>query len=54
MKKGLSKIAMALFAAGLASWFVNNPTWLSVQRYFMGFVLSGLAVRLMLEQRKTA
>ena len=44
----------ALFAAGIASWFVRNPTWLALQRYFMGFVLAGLAVRLMLEQRRTA
>jgi threonine/homoserine/homoserine lactone efflux protein len=47
-------LLIALFAAGIASWFVNNPTWLSVQRYFMGFVLSALAVRLMIEQRRMA
>ncbi|MBU6956468.1 LysE family translocator [Pseudomonas sp. CVAP len=45
---------IALFAAGIASWFVNNPSWLAVQRYFMGFVLAGLAVRLMSEQRRMA
>ena len=47
-------LLIALFAAGIASWFVNNPNWLAMQRYFMGFVLSGLAVRLMLEQRRVA
>ncbi|KAB0485149.1 Threonine/homoserine/homoserine lactone efflux protein [Pseudomonas reinekei] len=47
-------LLIALFAAGIASWFVNNPTWLAMQRYFMGFVLGGLALRLMLEQRRTA
>ncbi|MNG29557.1 hypothetical protein D3C84_1150060 [compost metagenome] len=47
-------LLIALFAAGIASWFVNNPTWLALQRYFMGFVLSALAVRLMLEQRRAA
>jgi threonine/homoserine/homoserine lactone efflux protein len=47
-------LLIALFAAGIASWFVNNPSWLAVQRYFMGFVLSALAVRLMLEQRRMA
>lgn len=47
-------LLIALFAAGIASWFVNNPTWLAVQRYFMGFVLAGLAVRLMSEQRRMA
>ncbi|MCU1749575.1 LysE family translocator [Pseudomonas sp. 6D_7.1_Bac1] len=45
-------LLIALFAAGIASWFVNNPTWLAVQRYFMGFVLTGLAVRLMAEPRR--
>jgi threonine/homoserine/homoserine lactone efflux protein len=45
---------IAMFAASIASWFINNPTWLAVQRYFMGFVLAALAVRLMLEQRRSA
>ncbi|MBC2655980.1 LysE family translocator [Pseudomonas sp. MSSRFD41] len=45
-------LLIALFAAGIASWFASNPTWLSAQRYFMGFVLAGLAVRLMFEQRR--
>ncbi|MBO0491720.1 LysE family translocator [Pseudomonas sp. Marseille-Q1929] len=45
---------IAVFAASIASWFINNPTWLAVQRYFMGFVLAALAVRLMLEQRRNA
>ena len=47
-------LLIALFAAGIASWFVRNPTWLAMQRYFMGLVLGGLVVRLMLEQRRTA
>lgn len=46
-------LLIALFAAGIAVWFVRNPLWLAVQRYVMGFVLAALAVRLMLEQRKT-
>ncbi|MES2871756.1 MAG: LysE family translocator [Pseudomonadota bacterium] len=45
-------LLIALFASGIAVWFVRNPLWLAVQRYVMGFVLAGLAVRLMLEQRK--
>ena len=45
---------IAMFAASIASWFINNPTWLTVQRYFMGFVLAALAVQLMLEQRRNA
>ncbi|WP_434703693.1 LysE family translocator [Pseudomonas sp. Z1-12] len=47
-------LLIALFAAGIASWFVHNPSWLAVQRYFMGFVLGALALRLMLEQRRSA
>jgi threonine/homoserine/homoserine lactone efflux protein len=39
-------------AATLAGWFVRNPRWLAVQRYVMGFVLAGLAVRLAAEQRR--
>ena len=58
---GLSQISVsftvnlliALFASGIAVWFVRNPLWLAVQRYVMGGVLAALAVRLMLEQRKT-
>lgn len=47
-------LAIALSAARLARWFVTNPQWLAVQRYVMGFVLAGLAVRLAAEQRKAA
>lgn len=47
-------LLIALFAAGVASWFVRNPLWLAIQRYFMGFVLGALAVRLALEQRRGA
>lgn len=47
-------LLIALSAAGIASWFSRTPTWLAVQRYFMGFVLAALAVRLALEQRRNA
>lgn len=47
-------LLVAVSAAGIASWFVRNPVWLSVQRYVMGFVLAALAVRLALEQRRGA
>jgi threonine/homoserine/homoserine lactone efflux protein len=57
---GLTQIAVsfsvnlliALCAAGIASWFSRNPAWLATQRYFMGFVLGALAVRLAMEQRR--
>ncbi|PWB32028.1 lysine transporter LysE [Pseudomonas sp. SDI] len=57
---GLTQIAVsfsvnlliALFAAGLAAWFVRYPLWLMLQRYVMGFVLAALALRLVQEQRQ--
>ena len=42
---------IAISAAGIASWFAKNPTWLAVQRYLMGFVLASLAIRLAFEKR---
>lgn len=45
-------LAIALSAAQLAAWFLRNPRLLAAQRYFMGFVLAGLAVRLAAEQRR--
>lgn len=47
-------LCIALSAASLASWFVRNPRWLAAQRFLMGFVLAGLAVRLAAEQRRAA
>lgn len=47
-------MAIVLSASSLAGWFVHNPRWLVVQRYFMGFILAGLAVRLASEQRRAA
>jgi threonine/homoserine/homoserine lactone efflux protein len=44
--------AIILSAARLAAWFGRNPLWLALQRWFMGLVLGGLAVRLALEQRR--
>ncbi|HJV39937.1 MAG TPA: LysE family translocator [Geothrix sp.] len=47
-------LAIALSAARLAAWFGRNPLWLAAQRYFMGFVLAGLAIRLAVERRHAA
>lgn len=47
-------LVIALSAAKLAAWFLRNPRWLAVQRYFMGFVLAALAVRIAAEQRRAA
>ncbi|WP_346838829.1 LysE family translocator [Microbulbifer sp. SAOS-129_SWC] len=46
-------LLIVLFAAGISRWFARRPLWLGVQRYVMGFVLAGLAVRLAAEQRRT-
>jgi len=45
-------LLVTLSAARIALWFSHNPTWLAVQRYFMGLVLGALAVRLLSEQRR--
>ncbi|MFC6634552.1 LysE family translocator [Microbulbifer taiwanensis] len=57
---GLTQIAVSfsvnllivLSAAGISGWFGRNPAWLALQRYVMGFVLAGLALRLAAEQRR--
>jgi len=45
-------LVIILSAARLAAWFGRNPLWLALQRWFMGLVLGGLAVRLALEERR--
>lgn len=47
-------LVITLLAAGIAAWFSRNQAWLAAQRYFMGSVLAGLAVRLAIEQRHGA
>ena len=45
--------AMIALAAGSISRFLGSrPTWLLVQRWLMGTVLAGLAVRMVLEARR--
>ncbi|SEF75776.1 LysE family translocator [Billgrantia desiderata] len=44
-------LAIALSAAGIATWFQQRPTWLAVQRYVMGGVLAGMAAKLAAEPR---
>lgn len=48
----LINMSIVLSAGSLASWFVRNPQWLAAQRYVMGSVLAGLAIRLASEQRQ--
>jgi threonine/homoserine/homoserine lactone efflux protein len=45
-------LLIVLTAAGIAGWFARNPLWVYAQRYLMGFVLAGLAVRLVFERRR--
>ncbi|GAB3347116.1 LysE family translocator [Lysobacter tyrosinilyticus] len=45
-------LLIALSAAGIASWFARKPVWMAAQRYFMGTVLGGLAIRMALEPRR--
>ena len=45
-------LLITLFAAQIALWFSGNPHWLRAQKWVMGTVLAGLAVRLALEQRR--
>jgi len=45
-------LILILSAARLAAWFARNPLWLAVQRWVMGFVLAGMAVRLALDPRR--
>jgi threonine/homoserine/homoserine lactone efflux protein len=47
-------LLIVLFGAALASWFARHRLWLALQRYVMGFVLGGLALRLALEPRRAA
>src|SRR5579864_922448 len=43
---------IALAAGSIARFLGTRPTWLLVQRWLMGTVLAGLAVRMALETRK--
>jgi threonine/homoserine/homoserine lactone efflux protein len=44
--------AVALMAASIATFLAGRPAWLVVQRWLMGTVLAGLAVRMATEARR--
>lgn len=44
-------LTIVLLAGTVASWMVARPSWLVFQRWLMGTILAGLAVRLALERR---
>jgi threonine/homoserine/homoserine lactone efflux protein len=43
---------IALGAGSIALFLAQRPSWMLVQRYLMGTVLAGLAVRMAFEARK--
>lgn len=44
-------LLLIAFAGGVAAWFARHPAFILVQRWLMGIVLAGLAVRLAMERR---
>ncbi len=51
MIASLMNLLIMLSASGIAAWFSANQLLLQVQRYLMGTVLAGLALRLVLQER---
>ena len=57
---GLAQIAVSFTgntmiivgAGGIAAFFATRPTWLKVQRWLMGTVLAGLALRMAFETKR--
>jgi threonine/homoserine/homoserine lactone efflux protein len=43
---------IALAAGSIARFLTRRPSWMLVQRYLMGTVLAGLAVRLAFEAKR--
>jgi threonine/homoserine/homoserine lactone efflux protein len=43
---------IAVMAGSIAAFFVSRPVWQVVQRWLMGTVLTGLAVRMAVEGRR--
>lgn len=43
---------IAVTAGSIAAFLANRPFWMTVQRYLMGTVLAGLAIRMATEAQK--
>lgn len=43
---------IATLAGSIAAFLAGRPVWATVQRWLMGTVLAGLAVRIALESRR--
>jgi len=46
--------AIAMSAGSITAFLARRPLWLRIQRYLMGTVLAGLAVRIALDHSKAA
>jgi threonine/homoserine/homoserine lactone efflux protein len=44
--------AIIISAGSIATFFMLRPTWLKVQRWVMGGILGGLAVRMAIDTRR--
>ncbi len=44
--------AIAMLAGSIAGFLASRPRWVQVQRWLMGTVLAGLALRMLTEARK--
>jgi threonine/homoserine/homoserine lactone efflux protein len=44
-------LTIVFAAGGIATWFATRPSWLQAQRWIMGSLLAGFAVRLALDKR---
>lgn len=47
----LMNLVIMLSASAIAAWFSANQFWLQLQRYLMGTVLAGLALRMLMQER---
>ncbi|MBI1835561.1 MAG: LysE family translocator [Burkholderiales bacterium] len=47
----LMNLLIMLSASGIAAWFATHGLMLHVQRYLMGTVLAGLALRMLMQER---
>jgi threonine/homoserine/homoserine lactone efflux protein len=44
-------LMIVLTAGSIAAWFAARPSWLRAQRWIMGSLLAGFAVRLAFDKR---
>jgi threonine/homoserine/homoserine lactone efflux protein len=49
---GLCDMLFVLAASQAANWLAERPTWMAVQRWVLGGVFAGIALKLALDTRK--